>query len=247
MVEWEGLAVLAAGMGAYWLPECAERFLRRRREDTLVRAFYRRMRPTAERLFFAYARVGIIALYAGLVWWVVQQPRSLPDKFAMVIFLSILFIVVLTDLMAWLIPNSLTLGGSLFFAIHSWFERPDSFGWLSLASLGIYGVGYLVWRKTKGIGMGDVKLLAMAVWLLGLDLFFALWLSSWSAFLTVVGRSLACGQWTGRSPLPYAPHLAAGMITALLFDGAVSHWLNGWGAGFSWFAEWPEIQVLSSL
>ncbi|MFC7440831.1 prepilin peptidase [Laceyella putida] len=226
MADEQALGVVLAGMGAYWLPEWAESLLRRRTTDRFVRAFYDEMRSSTERWFFAYSRLGGMALHASIAWWLIEQPFLFLEKLIMWIFLVMLHVIVLTDLMAWLIPNSVTYGGNLLFACYCWLDRPASFTRIGLAALLTYGIGYLVWRITGGIGMGDVKLLLMSVWLLGFDLLIALWLSSLSALLTVIGRSLVQGKWTGGSPFPYGPHLAGGITVTLFWGDAVSRWIG---------------------
>lgn len=218
--------VLLIGMGAYWLPEWAEGLVRRRISDRFVQTFYRRMNATAERLLFTYARIGGMLLHTASASWLIQQPFTLLYKLTFMIFLLLLNLVILTDLMAWLIPNSVTYSGTLLSASYCLLEHREAFMSIGLAALGIYAAGYLIWRRTGGIGMGDIKLLSMSVWLLGLDLFFAVWLSSVSALCTVAARAVVQGRWTSYSPFPYGPHLAVGMMVMLFWGDRVNRWIG---------------------
>jgi leader peptidase (prepilin peptidase)/N-methyltransferase len=78
---------------------------------------------------------------------------------------------------------------------------------------------YFVWRKTQGLGLGDVKLLAAAGTWIGLAGLPTLLLVSTLAALAAAGSLQLAGRAMSRqSSLPFGPFLASGLLVAVVLQ-----------------------------
>ncbi|MBI2833123.1 MAG: prepilin peptidase [Acidobacteria bacterium] len=186
-----------------------------------------RCRHCGARISFRYPAVELItaALFAIEFWAVGWQPLLLPR----LLFVSALVVLFVIDLQHHILPNVITLPGiAVGFALSLFFPP----GWVS-ALIGIVvggGVLFLVAeayyrvRKEEGLGMGDVKMLAMIGAFLGWQLaLLTLVLSSFAGSLFGVGLMIA-GRGGLKYALPYGTFLALAAITSALFGREILRW-----------------------
>ena len=121
-------------------------------------------RSCASRISAQYPIVELVTavLFVAIVWWTPPGPQLA----ARLIFVCLLIVLFGIDLEHQLLPNAITLPGVVFGLLFSVVGPP---GWLS-AVLGVlvgagtlYGIAalYYLVRREEGLGMGDVKMLAM--------------------------------------------------------------------------------------
>jgi leader peptidase (prepilin peptidase)/N-methyltransferase len=172
----------------------------------------------------------VVELLGGLLTVaVVLQAASLGMAMAAVVFALALLAVVFIDLDLRIIPNSITLPGvivGLLAAILGPMPLRD-------ALLGvIVGAGallllagtYRLVTGRDGLGMGDVKLMAMVGAFLGWQGASAtLLLGSLAGSLVGAGLMLG-GRGTGRTALPFGTFLAPAAWIALLFGPGLWRW-----------------------
>ena len=159
------------------------------------------------------------------LWWFGWQPLLA----ARLLFASAMVVLFMIDLRHRILPNSITLPGiAVGFAL-SLLGPP---GWLSslvgivLGGGMLLGIGelYFRWRGEEGLGMGDVKMLAMIGAFLGWQLtMVTLVLSSFLGSLIGVGLILT-GQGTMKYALPFGTFLAIGAIAASLVGDVILTW-----------------------
>ena len=156
-----------------------------------------------------------------------------PATFVYALLLSTLIVVTLIDLNHQIIPNEITFPGMPLGLIAAATVLPLS--WLdSLIGL-LCGGGvlfFVVWISPyifgrEGMGMGDVKLLAMLGAFLGWKATL-LTLLLGSFFGAVVGGGLMATKLIKHSePIPFGPFLALGAVLALFFGGSLIEWYSG--------------------
>jgi leader peptidase (prepilin peptidase)/N-methyltransferase len=162
------------------------------------------------------------ALVYGLSWLLVVR----------LVFASALIVLFVIDLRHRILPNAITLPGIAAGFVASWFLAP---GWLSsligiVAGGGILLVmaeGYYRVRGQEGLGMGDVKMLAMIGAFLGWPLM-VLTLVLASCAGSIVGVSLiASGRGRLQAALPFGTFLALGaLVAAVAGDGILAWYLT---------------------
>ena len=148
------------------------------------------------------------------------------------LFASALIVLFVIDLRHRILPNAITLPGIAAGFVASWFLPP---GWLSsligiAAGGGILlatAEGYYRVRGQEGLGMGDVKMLAMIGAFLGWPLMvLTLVVASFAG--SVVGVALiASGRGTMQAALPFGTFLALGaLVAAVAGDGMLAWYLS---------------------
>ncbi|HLG01561.1 MAG TPA: prepilin peptidase [Acidimicrobiia bacterium] len=166
----------------------------------------------------------------GVMAWRFQLSWALP---AFVVLAAVLFAISVIDLEHYIVPNrilvvAIPLGVGLL-AVAA--VADGAFGALGRAVLGaaVGFLGLLVVHliSPRGMGMGDVKL----AFLLGLHLAWLSWghvaLGLFLGFLygAVVGILLvATGLRTRREAVPFAPFLAGGTFTAIVWGQSILDW-----------------------
>ncbi|TCS96509.1 prepilin peptidase [Hazenella coriacea] len=157
------------------------------------------------------------------------QQRTGFDLLASLLLLDFLLLVSWTDLWTGIIPNCLTLGGWFSFLVFRIFEHTQPFWQYFMAGLSIgIGLALIAWL-TRGMGLGDAKLMAVAGWVIGWPhIFTAFWLSTVSCMIYVIYRWLTEKSLSRLDKIPFAPHLAMGLFVA-----------DVWGEmGWSWYLSW---------
>jgi leader peptidase (prepilin peptidase)/N-methyltransferase len=170
------------------------------------------------------------ALFA-FSWWYYGPSALLVSRLVFGCALIVLFAI---DLELHLLPNAITLPGIVVGFLFSFFTEPE---WQS-SLLGIVvggGVlfliaeGYFRIRREEGLGMGDVKMLAMIGAFLGWQLtLLSLMLASFAG--TVIGLALiATGRGTMKYALPFGTFLAIGAAaSAVVGDGILDWYMGQW-------------------
>jgi leader peptidase (prepilin peptidase)/N-methyltransferase len=168
------------------------------------------------------------ALFVLVVWLTPIGPL-LATRLLLVCILIVLFGI---DLEHQILPNSITLPGIVIGLLLSLIAPPGikdaAIGALLGAGI-LYGIAgaYYLWRREEGMGMGDVKMLAMVGAFLGWKaVLVTLVLSSFSGaiigviLLRVQGRDM-------KFALPFGTFLAIGALIAMLAGDPLVAWYAG--------------------
>jgi leader peptidase (prepilin peptidase)/N-methyltransferase len=171
----------------------------------------------------------LTAAMFALGWWYYGPGPLLGSR---LVFGCVLIVLFAIDLEHHLLPNVITLPGIVIGFVFSFFTEP---GWLS-SLIGILVGGGVLWliaetyyriRHEEGLGMGDVKMLAMIGAFLGWQLtLLTLMLASLSG--TIIGLLLiVTGRGGMKYALPFGTFLALGAAAAATIGPAVLHWYLG--------------------
>jgi leader peptidase (prepilin peptidase)/N-methyltransferase len=171
----------------------------------------------------------VTALLFVLVVWLTPPGPLMVSRLLFVCILIALFGI---DLEHQILPNSITLPGIVAGVLLSFIAPP---GWRD-ALLGVLlGAGilyaiagaYYLWRREEGLGMGDVKMLAMIGAFLGWKaVLVTMVLSSFSG--AAIGLSLIAAQRAGmKLALPFGTFLAIGALVAMLVGEPLVTWYAG--------------------
>jgi leader peptidase (prepilin peptidase)/N-methyltransferase len=171
----------------------------------------------------------ITALLFVLVVWLTPPGPLLVTRLLLVCILIALFGI---DLEHQILPNSITLPGIAVGLLLSTIAPPGLRDALLGAVLGgaiLYGIawGYYLWRREEGLGMGDVKMLAMIGAFLGWKaVLVTMVLSSFSGAL--IGVTLIASQRGNmKLALPFGTFLALGALAAMLVGEPLVTWYAG--------------------
>ena len=169
------------------------------------------------------------ALFLLVVWLTPVGPLL----FSRLLLVCILIALFGIDLEHQILPNVITLPGLAIGVIVSLVAPPgivDSLIGVLLGGGILYAIagGYYLWRREEGMGMGDVKMLAMIGAFLGWKaVLVTLVLSSFSG--AIIGLLLMAVQKENlKFALPFGTFLAIGALIAMLAGDP----LVGWYAGF---------------
>ena len=168
------------------------------------------------------------ALFVLVVWLTPIGPLVV----SRLVLVSILVALFGIDLEHQILPNSITLPGILVGLMFSAITPP---GWKdallgTLLGAGVlYGIAaaYYAVRREEGLGMGDVKMLAMIGAFLGWKaVLVTLVLSSFSG--AAIGMALIAAQRGGmKLALPFGTFLAIGAAVAMFVGEPLVHWYSG--------------------
>ena len=175
----------------------------------------------------------IVELITGLLFvlvvWMTPAGPLLASRLLLVCILIALFGI---DLEHQILPNSITLPGIVAGVLLSLIAPPgwkDSLLGVLLGGGILYAIaaGYYLWRREEGLGMGDVKMLAMIGAFLGWKaVLVTLVLSSFSGAL--IGMALIAAQRGGmKLALPFGTFLALGALAAMLVGEPIVTWYAG--------------------
>lgn len=167
----------------------------------------------------------VMELVMGLMWTLVYIHIGLQIELLMALLIvSMLHIVVISDLFYMVIPNQVLL---FFFPLFIFFMSISPQYTFKQSFFGLlvgFGLLYAVYILSRGgLGGGDVKLFAVLGLVLGvhltlLTLFLACVLG------TIVGGTLIfMGKITRREPIPFGPFIAIAAIIAYLYGEEIIH------------------------
>jgi leader peptidase (prepilin peptidase)/N-methyltransferase len=171
----------------------------------------------------------LTAVMFGAAWWYYGPSALLASRLVLGCALIVLFAI---DLEHHLLPNAITLPGIVVGFVFSFFAEP---GWMAsliglVAGGGVlFGVAeaYYRIRHEEGLGMGDVKMLAMVGAFLGWKLtLVTLMLASLSGSL--IGLLLiVSGRGGMKYALPFGTFLALGAAAAATVGPQLLEWYLG--------------------
>lgn len=167
-------------------------------------------------------------LFVLVVWFTPMGPLV----FARLILVCILIALFGIDLEHQILPNTITLPGIVVGLLFSLVAPPGIRDALIGAVLGggiLYAIaaGYYLWRREEGMGMGDVKMLAMLGAFLGWKaVLVTLVFASFSGAL--VGIAMMAVQRGGmKYALPFGTFLALGAVAAMFAGDPLIAWYSG--------------------
>jgi leader peptidase (prepilin peptidase)/N-methyltransferase len=164
-------------------------------------------------------------LFAGAAWLYGPTLLLVPR----LIFACAMVVLFMIDLQHRILPNVITLPGIVAGFAFSLFVAP---GWLSSligivvggGSLLAIAEGYYRWRGEEGLGMGDVKMLAMIGAFLGWQLtLVTLVLSSFAGSIVGVAM-IAASRGSLKYALPFGTFLSMGAFLAAAFGERLLAW-----------------------
>lgn len=201
------LMIGVSGFLGYWVPDLAMWISARKLTKKVLLS-------VCSKAFLRAVMFGVSVLLAWGIQW--RLGTGLEGWLA-VILIWLLLIIALTDMWFFIIPDFITYNGFLLFMlIRFFFDRMPVYNYL-LAVASITIVLFLVSWISNGLGLGDVKLMAMAAWVIGWPhVFLAVWLAAVSSLIYAAGRVKCQGWQSLRYPIPFGPHLGMGIVLALL-------------------------------
>jgi len=171
----------------------------------------------------------LTAVMFGLAWWYYGPSALLVSRLALGCALITLFAI---DLEHHLLPNAITLPGIVVGFLFSLVTEP---GWMgSLIGIAVGGgvlfaiaEAYYRIRHEEGLGMGDVKMLAMVGAFIGWQLtLLTLMMASFSG--TIIGVFLIVSRRGGmKYALPFGTFLALGAAVAATVGSSILDWYLG--------------------
>ena len=189
-----------------------------------------RCRTCKQPISWMYPAVEIVTAAIFVVTYLTYGPTLL--TVVRLVFACALIVLFVTDLQHKILPNVITLPGIVIGFICSVFLPP---GWMSSLIGLVIGGGFLLaiaeayyrLRGQEGLGMGDVKLLAMIGAFLGwklvlLTLVFASFTGSLAG-----GLLIASGRGGMKYQLPFGTFLAVGAVLAATWGDPIADWYFG--------------------
>ena len=189
-----------------------------------------RCRTCKEPISMQYPLVELVtAVLFVVVVWLTPPGPLMASRLLLVCLLIVLFGI---DLEHQILPNSITLPGIVAGLILSTAAPPgirDAFLGVLLGAGVLYAIAgaYYLWRREEGLGMGDVKMLAMIGAFLGWKaVLVTLVLSSFSGAL--IGLALIASQRGGmKLALPFGTFLSLGALAAMFAGEPLAAWYAG--------------------
>jgi leader peptidase (prepilin peptidase)/N-methyltransferase len=189
-----------------------------------------RCRECKNKISIQYPIVELItAVLFVIVVWMTPPGPLLASRLLLLCILIALFGI---DLEHQILPNSITLPGIVAGLLLSTIAPPglrDAVIGTVLGGGVLYAIawGYYLWRREEGLGMGDVKMLAMIGAFLGWKMVLVtLVLSSFSGAIIGVGL-IALQRGNMKLALPFGTFLAAGALAAMLVGAPLVDWYAG--------------------
>jgi leader peptidase (prepilin peptidase) / N-methyltransferase len=184
-----------------------------------------RCRSCGERISPRYplSELGLGALYVGT--FLAVGDGDVGELALGLVLCTLLVAITLTDLDRRVIPNKIVLAGTVAGVAIVAGTDPSSLDQRAIAALGAGGFLFLVaLLYPRGMGMGDVKLVAMMGIYLGRAIAPALLVAF--AVGAVVGMALIArdGAEARKRAVPFGPFLALGGVVGLWFGDAMVDW-----------------------
>jgi len=171
----------------------------------------------------------ITALLFVLVVWVTPPGPLMVSRLLFVCILIALFGI---DLEHQILPNSITLPGIVAGVLLSFIAPP---GWRDALLGVVLGAGilyaiagaYYLWRREEGLGMGDVKMLAMIGAFLGWKAVLVTMVLSSFAGAAIGVALIATARGGMKLALPFGTFLAVGALVAMFVGERLINWYAG--------------------
>ena len=189
-----------------------------------------RCRQCGERISPQYPIVEAVTALIALVIVLMTPPGVLLAS--RLVLATILIVLFMIDLEHQILPNTITLPGIVIGFIFSLFAPPGPLNSLFGILLGagvLYAIawGYYMLRKEEGMGMGDVKMLAMIGAFLGWRaVLLTLIMASFAGSVVGVGL-IALHRGDMKYALPFGTFLAIGALLAMLVGEPIVEWYLG--------------------
>jgi leader peptidase (prepilin peptidase)/N-methyltransferase len=176
----------------------------------------------------------LVEVFTGLMfWWAWNRYGADPLLFSRLIFGCSMVVLFVIDIEHRILPNVITIPGVIIGLLFSFATEP---GWAGSLAGAIAGGGglllvaevYLRVRKDEGLGMGDVKMLAMIGAFLGWKLML-LTLVLGSLLGSIVGVAMIA---SGRGSMKYALPFGTFLAVAALFSASWGDLVVNWYVGF---------------
>ena len=189
-----------------------------------------RCRSCRAAISMIYPLVEFVTAFVFLAAYFLFGPS--PLLVARLVFACAMIVLFVVDLQHRILPNVITIPGIIAGFVFSLFLPP---GWLG-SLIGIVAGGgvlllmaemYYRFRKEEGLGMGDVKMLAMIGAFLGWKLMLVtLVLGSFLGSFIGIGM-IALKRGDMKYALPFGTFLAIGAIVASVSGDAILRWYSG--------------------
>jgi leader peptidase (prepilin peptidase)/N-methyltransferase len=143
-------------------------------------------------------------------------------------FCMVLVTITLTDLEQRIIPNRIVAAGAVAALAIAAIGDPSGLPERLVAAAG--GGGFLLavaLAYPRGMGMGDVKLVAMMGLFLGRSIAPALLIAFAAGAVVGLGLVAVRGSAARKQAVPFGPFLALGGVVALWYGGALIDWYTG--------------------
>lgn len=167
----------------------------------------------------------VMELTTGLMWTLMYlHVGTHVELIVALLMVSMLHIVVVSDVYYMVIPNQVLLFFFPLFIFLLLISPQDTIQESLFGSLVGFGLLYAVYMLSRGgLGGGDVKLFAVLGFILGVQLtLLTLFLAC--VFGTVVGGALILMQkHSRREPIPFGPFIAVAAIIAFLYGEKIIH------------------------
>ncbi|RAP74746.1 prepilin peptidase [Paenibacillus montanisoli] len=142
------------------------------------------------------------------------------------LLISLLTIITVSDIAYMLIPDKILLFFGTIFILLRFFVQPAVAWWEPLAGAAAgFGLLLLIAILSKGgMGGGDIKLFAVLGWVLGWKLVLIAFVIA-AFYGTILGLiGMIAGRVRVGKPMPFAPAIAMGTLTAYFFGERFLHW-----------------------
>jgi leader peptidase (prepilin peptidase) / N-methyltransferase len=145
---------------------------------------------------------------------------------------AVLMAVTVTDLEQRIIPNAIVGFGAIAALVIVGVSDPSSLPEdLIAGAAGGLGLLLVALAYPRGMGMGDVKLVAMMGLYLGRSLIPALFVGFATGALVGIGLIAARGASARKQQVPFGPFLALGGVVGLWFGDTIIDWYTGTFSG----------------
>lgn len=165
------------------------------------------------------ASTGLLFLFSFLA------AASIEEMIAGWLLVSLLMIVLVTDLSQMIIPDRIVLFFLFLFAafrivyrLDPWWDAPLG------AATGFALLALIALASRGGMGGGDVKLFAAMGLLVGTKLILLGFFFSTFFGALIGGIGLLSGKIKHRQPVPFVPFITLGMLTAFFFGDRLINW-----------------------
>ena len=178
---------------------------------------------------YQYPLVELLSGFLSLIFVIKCGFLSL-DYFVYFLFSAALLVITVIDIQHQIIPDIISLPGIAVGLVISFFVPHLTFLDSLIGAVAGGGIlllvagGYYLFTKREGMGLGDVKLLAMMGAFLGWkSILFIIMVASFSG--TLVGITVMLLQKRDRRyAIPFGPFLSLGALSYLLYGRAIIYW-----------------------